>query len=60
MSGYHDDDAALIAPLSISAGQARDAAVVLAGHARDATELRDWLEAAGLLAAAAARGKGQP
>jgi hypothetical protein len=29
---------------------ARDAALVLAGHARDAAELRGWLEALGLVA----------
>ena len=41
---------ALCAPLYVSAGKARDAALVLAGHARDAAELRDWLEAPGLVA----------
>jgi hypothetical protein len=41
---------ALCAPLYVSAGKARDAAIVLAGHARDAGELRGWLEALGLVA----------
>ena len=41
---------ALCAPMSITAEHTRDAALVLAGHARDAAELRDWLEAPGLVA----------
>jgi hypothetical protein len=48
---YRDNDAALLADCAISDGEARDAAQVLAGWARDATELRDWLEMAGLLPA---------
>ncbi len=52
MSVPEDDVAradALCAPMHVSAAQARHAAGVLAGHARDAAELRDWLETCGLV-----------
>jgi hypothetical protein len=40
---------ALLKPMFTSPETARDAAEVLAGHARDAIELRGWLDALGLL-----------
>jgi hypothetical protein len=45
------DTSAVLAPLRISAAQARGAAFVLAGRARDAAELRAWLEIIGLIPA---------
>jgi hypothetical protein len=36
---------------AVAASDARWAAVVLAGRARDAAELRDWLQMAGLISA---------
>ncbi len=40
---------AILCITNISDEQARDAALVLAGHAADAGELRQWLEAIGFL-----------
>ncbi len=40
---------AILSAADISPGQARDAALVLAGHAAGAGELGDWLEMCGLL-----------
>ena len=49
MSFQDADTSAVLAPLRISAAQARSASLVLAGRARDAAELRDWLEIFGLV-----------
>lgn len=52
MSGGGDDfTGVILAPRSVlTQAQARHVSLVLAGHARDAAELRDWLETVGLLA----------
>lgn len=49
---YRDDHMradALLAPIGVSKEHTRAAALVLAGRARDAAELRDWLEMTGLI-----------
>jgi hypothetical protein len=63
VSQYHDDartvvvlseaerEEALLAPMNISNGDTLTAALVLAGGARHAAELRDWLEITGLIPA---------
>jgi hypothetical protein len=50
-AGYHDftREAPLMESIPVSAAQARDAALWLAGHARDTTDLRELLEACGLI-----------
>jgi hypothetical protein len=57
VSSLDDDIDATCAPLDITTEQDRTAAVVMAGHARNATELREWLEMTGLAPWASPFGK---
>lgn len=59
MSSQDADTTSLLAHCAISDEQAREASLRLAGWARDAAELREWLQMTGLLPSPGKRrGKG--